>query len=430
MKAKLIYYYDLGLNQYVRYKKIGQDISLSILYRIGIVAINFISGVIVSRELLQANRGVFQLFLTSLVLFNTLLNFGFNNSVAYFAQKNPEKLRLYLSNNFILSIVSSVIIAICLVIFKNFFTFQSSALVVLFVFSYVCYSFSAIYRGVLIGINKTLYYQKLDFYLRLTYFVAVLLFYYLDSLTVFNILLYISLEYLLFSVIASRHIGLKLFPLQLETSFLKETFSFNTKTYISMVLGFAILRLDQYAIKFFLGNYNVGQYSAGSTIVENMCLVTGMISAFYLPKLLASNDLNEILKKSNKLLFIMFFISVMMSIVVYFLSPFIIELYFKKENLEGTNSLRALLIGFVFWSLFIFIQTIYLSIRFKKSLLVIMFFCLVLNFIINYIYLPKLGIIAAAWSSSITYFLLFILSYFDLFYLKKKNFLNKVSNEE
>lgn len=417
-------------SNYHKYKKIGTAISISLVYRIFVIAINFLTGILISRELMPANRGIFQLFFTSLMVFNILLNFGFNGSIAYFAHKSHEKMKSYIQANFILSLISSVFIVIVISVFSQFFPFQSDFLKWLFIFSYSAFSFKLLLSCALLGNNQTLYSLKLEFFTRSLYFIFILFMYFAGSLNLNSILTFITFEFFLFSFIAYRKLNINIFPFQVNLEFIKETFYINSKSFIASILVTLLLRSDQYLIKFIGGgNLNVGLYSAGSQIIENMCMVTAMISSFYLPKMLQSNDLNFILTKSKKILLIMAASSLAMMLVIYFLSSYIIHLYFKSFNDTATTSLQVLLIGFLFWSLFILIHTIYLSIRYKKSLLIILTFCLVLNISSNFFLIPKFGIIAAAWSSSICYTVLFVLTYIDLFILKRNNFLKKVNEQ-
>lgn len=412
-------------SNYHKYKEIGTAISIGVIYRFLSVLINFYTGVLIARDLGEANRGLFGLFLTSLFFFNVFLNFGFNNSAAYFASKSPDKMKQYLSTNFILSIFSSIVIIISLFIFSLYFNFQSDSLRYLFLICYIFYSFSLIYRSFLVGQNHLIYSQKIDFYLRLGYLIYILILYINQAMSVFNILLYVTLEYLIFSILSKFKIKVNIFPLQFNFQFFKDTFLFNSKTYLAAILATFILRFDQYLIKYFYGNFQVGIYSICSTIIENMCIVTSMIAVFYIPKLFAEKNLTLILNKSRKILGFILISSIAMASVIYIISPWLIELYFKKTNPEAVTLLRVLLIGFVSWSIFIFIHTIYFSLRFKKSLLIIMTFCLAINIGINYFLIPKYGIITAAWSSSISYTILATLCYIDLFILKKNNFLKK-----
>jgi O-antigen/teichoic acid export membrane protein len=97
-------------------------------------------------------------------------------------------------------------------------------------------------------------------------------------------------------------------------------------------------------------------------------------------------------------------------------------MYFHKQDVQGISSLRILLLGFISLSMFILTYQIYFSVRLKKSLLIILSIGVVLNLLLNYLYLPQYGIIASAWASSICYTLVAILSFLDLYYLKKGNY--------
>lgn len=413
-----------------KYKQIGTAISISLIYRMGIVLINLVTGIAISRELLAANRGVFNLFLTSAMMFNLFLGFGLINSIAYYAHKDKDKMRMYFQANFYLAIISSVIIIFLLNFYAHYFKFQSFYLASLFVFTYCAYSFKSMVSAALLGVNEAYYSQKLDFKGRMCYFIFISILYFTNKISLAWTLTFITLEFFVYSYFGIKKLNIKLFPFDINFEFLKETFFINSKSYISMVMTFLLLRSDQYIIKYYGGNFQVGLYSTGSTIIENMCMVTAMVTTFYFPKLMANTNLAANLAKSKKILLILFASSVAMMIPVYFLSPYLIQCFLKKSSPLASQSLQILLIGFLFWSLFIFINAIYMSIRIKKSFLIILGICVLLNLVSNYIFYPKYGLIGVAWSSSICYAILFILSYIDLFILKRNNFLKKELDNE
>jgi O-antigen/teichoic acid export membrane protein len=99
------------------------------MFRFGNIAFNILSGLIISRTLLEANRGIYGLFITSLYLFNVALNLGFNASALYYSQKNPEQLKSFLSSNLVLSLVSSLLVWIAIVMFSQHFPFQDIRIV-------------------------------------------------------------------------------------------------------------------------------------------------------------------------------------------------------------------------------------------------------------------------------------------------------------
>jgi O-antigen/teichoic acid export membrane protein len=399
------------------------------MFRFGNIAFNILSGLIISRTLLEANRGIYGLFITSLYLFNVALNLGFNASALYYSQKNPEQLNSFLSSNLVLSLISSLLVWIAIVMFSQHFPFQDIRIVYLFSATYFTYSLSLIFRSFLAGKDFLLFSNKLDLMLRFLFLIYVLILYFLQALTVFNVLVYLFFEYLLFGIFAYRKLNFKIWPLSFDFTFLKSLFFFNAKAFLYSLFVALLLRSDQFLIKKILGNFHVGIYSTCSSIIEQMGIVAGLIATMYLPRFLEEKRFDVLLKKTNKILLLVFGVSILIAVGVYIASPLIIQLYFKNNNPISIDTLRLLLIAFVFWSLFVVVSTLSLAIRIKKTNIITVLFALILNIVVNLIYLPIYGIKAAAISSGIAYAVLFFFSYFDLFYLKKKNYMKKQNQD-
>ncbi len=411
------------------YRFFLKNLSINVFFRFGHIAINLISGLIISRTLLEANRGIYGLFITSLYLFNVALNLGFNASALYYSQKNPEKLNSFLSSNLVLSFVSSFIVWVAIIMFSQHFPFQDVRIVYLFSITYFTYSISLIFRSFLAGKDFLLFSNKVDFALRFFFLVYVAVLYFLKEMSVFNVLLYLFFEYLLYGIIAFKKLNFKIWPLSFDFEFLKSLFFFNAKAFIYSLLIALLLRSDQYIIKKMLGNFHVGIYSTCASIIEQMGIVSGLIATMYLPRFLEESRYDVLLKKTNRILLLVFGLSILIALGVYIASPLIIQLYFKNQNPVSIETLRLLLIAFVFWSLFMIVSTLSLAIRIKKTNIIAVFVALIINVIVNLIYIPVYGIKAAAISSSIAYAVLFLITYFDLFYLKKKNYIKKQDSE-
>jgi O-antigen/teichoic acid export membrane protein len=395
------------------------------MFRFGHIAINLLSGLIISRTLLEANRGIYGLFITSLYLFNVALNLGFNASALYYSKKNPEKLNSFLSSNLVLSLISSLLVWIAIIMFSQHFPFQDIRIVYLFSATYFSYSISLIFRSFLAGKDFLLFSNKLDFVLRFFFLVYVVVLYLLKELTVFNVLLFLFFENLMYGMIAFKKLNFKIWPLSFDFVFLKSLFSFNAKAFLYSLLVALLLRSDQYIIKKMLGNFHVGIYSTCASIIEQMGIVSALIATMYLPRFLEEKRFDVLLKKTNKILILVLGLSIFIATSVYITSPLIIQLYFKNQNPVSIETLRLLLIAFIFWSLFAIISTLSLAIRIKKTNIIAVFIALMVNVLVNLIYMPIYGIKVAAISSGIAYAILFLITYVDLFYLKKKNYIKK-----
>lgn len=418
------------LSFFYRYKSFGKELTVNSFYR-GLTAILvFISGVIFSRDLLEANRGQYQLFINSLLIFYMFLNFGLFTSASYYAKKTPEKMKQYLGLNAIINVFSTFVIFVLLFSFTDYFKFQSTSLRNLFFITYLCYSFHMIFRSFLVGVGEYTYLQKIGFYLKILFTLSIVILHFQNHITVFNVCLLFACEYFIFSIICYKKLGLNFLPFSFDKQFIIESFFFNIKAYIVTILWTLIMRGDQYIIKYFMGNFHVGLYSIGATIVENIGLINGIFVGMIVPRFVGETDYLKKLGQTKKGLLFVSALSVVLAIIIYIMSPYIVELFFKKFNHNATQSLRVLMIGFIFWSLYQVLSVVYLSQRIKKTQILILTFCTIISFVLNYLYIPKYGIEASAWISTLCYFMMFIGAYIDLFYLKKKNWVSKHEYEK
>lgn len=403
-----------------------KQFSLLLFYRVIVTAANLVAGIIIARTIGEANRGIYGLFLTSLLIFNTILNLGFNTSVIYFAKKSTDKLKSIVSFYFLLSFASALLILLTLILFSSIFKFQHPSINFIFIIAYFFLSMGNLFRSIIVGYDQTATSYKIDAGIKIFLLIVIVALKYLNVLNLYYVLSLILIENLLFYILSYQKIKLDIFPLELDFKFLQSTITFNLKNYFVAILLILLLRSDQYFIKAILGNYYVGLYSVNASIIENLGIIGTLFSIQMLPKLIAQDDFIIKLQKSIKPLILLLLSSLSIAFIFYLLAPMLITLYFKTEIPIAVSSFRILLIGFVFWTILNFIHVLYLSIRVKKTYMSIMLFALLLNIVLNKYLVPAYGIIGSAWASSISYGVLLALSLFDLFVLKRNNALKKL----
>lgn len=410
-----------------KHKEFGMELSWNVFYRCLLILSNLISGMILSRDLGDVNRGIFQLFNTSLGLFAIFFNFGLNSSAYYYANKKADSIRSYLASNIVLSCFSAVIIAMLLLLGSQYLNFRSNLISMIFIICYFVYSLSAIYRSFMVGIGHNLYLQKIDAGGRLSFLVFVVICHFLGCLSIPLVISFMVLEYIATSILSHRKINIDVWPLKIDLDLIKESYLFNGKSYLMSILIFLINRGDQYIVKYLQGNVQVGYYGIGNTIIENLGVVAALLATIYLSKFLSNDDLEWKLVKLNRLLPIVFFFSLGVAIVFYFVAPYLLEYYFKKQNDVAVQSFRILLIGYVFWSMCHLIFVVSASLRYKKSNIIILTVVVLLNLVLNYNFIPVYGILASAIASSLCYFLIFAFSYIDLYCFKLRNHRRKLN---
>ncbi|HET8858752.1 lipopolysaccharide biosynthesis protein [Marivirga sp.] len=247
-------------------------------------------------------------------------------------------------------------------------------------------------------INYWLYFETISFILILIYFLK-------------NHLITLSLSKKVFDNIIS---GLKI------------SIIFFASTLIFKVIEFS----SRYFLDFYTTKENVGIFTFFSSL-SNLVFVTihtVTIIVIY-PKLIRANKLNEeanFKKLSEKLLREILFLSTVLCVLLYFFSPFLLELIGKQELLNNINVLNVLLIGTFFFMLSYYPHHM-MYIRGKEKLLLYSsILSLVINLTLNFILVPKYGVIGAAISTSAGFMALFLIkTYLHIHHKRIKKDINE-----
>lgn len=399
-----------------------KQFSYILLYRILAIGANLVSGILIARAIGESNRGIYGLFLTSLLVFNTILHLGFNTSIIYFAKKATHQLKSIISFYFLLTLSCLVVIFLTLLFYGHLFKINDHTLILFFLITYFFLSLGNITRGILVGKEETVWLYQLDAFLKTLSLALVLICSYLKLLYLSAAISIILLEYFLIYYFTYQKTALQIFPIKIDLPFLKNSIQLNLKNFIVTILVILILRCDQYFVKAILGNYYVGLYSVNASIIENLGILGTLFSIQMLPKLIEMEDFLHKLEKCKKHLFLLFTSSSLIAIVFYFLAPILIKLYFKKEIPIAVESFQVLLLGFILWTMINYLHVLYLSLRVKKTYLTFLWLALFLNIALNKWMIPKWGIVGSSWASVISYSVLLLLCVFDLFVLKKNNY--------
>lgn len=143
----------------------------------------------------------------------------------------------------------------------------------------------------------------------------------------------------------------------------------------------------------------LGIYSIGLALAEKTFFIGDAVKEMLLHDL-AKKDNNE---KVAKLTRLTFFASIILSILIIILSRFIINLLYGEEYLYATHILNISLIGTGFMVFFILVSQ-YNLVKAKQYFTnLFLIITIIINFILNIIFIPKYGIIGAAVATTISY---------------------------
>lgn len=174
---------------------------------------------------------------------------------------------------------------------------------------------------------------------------------------------------------------------------------------LASAAGFIALRVDQVMIGSILGNHEVGIYAVGVKLVEVWYFIPGIISTALFPAIINAKKTGlDLYKKRLKNFYIlMVLLPIAMAIPITLLAKPIISIIFGVGYLEAIPVLKI----YIWSSVGLFLGSAigsYLMAENKvKTIFILNLITMLLNITLNFILIPKFGIIGSAWATLVSY---------------------------
>lgn len=180
------------------------------------------------------------------------------------------------------------------------------------------------------------------------------------------------------------------------------------------VLGLLYFRIDALLLSYLRGSFETGIYGAGYKFLEAVVFIPGAFSAALFPALARLHDADaaEMKKLYFKSLKLMFFSGFLTALAYFLILPMLISLYLPNY-LQSIKVIQILSFAIPF--IFIAapgVQVLFSSEKYLKSVIFFSILTVSFNIILNLIFIPKYGFLAAAWitvASEIISFVIFFL---------------------
>jgi len=191
---------------------------------------------------------------------------------------------------------------------------------------------------------------------------------------------------------------------KIRLKYLRKFYMFSPSFAFVSIIELSLLPISRYIISYYENPTQVSYFFAATSIVQMLSFPFSQVRSVLLPFISQKKNLKEIRTKDINVILIT---SILVGILLFFLGLFlgkfmIIFLYGKDYYIYSKTALFILLIGQIFYILKMYLMN-FIIIFFKRSLLthnaVVM---LLLNIIINFVGIPKYGIIASATGFSVS----------------------------
>jgi len=368
------------------------------------------TSVIVARILGPELKGVYSLVVLLPAFLVYFTNFGIGQATVFYVGKRKYSPKEIFGNNVIYTISFSTLAILIGLLIIFFFSDKllpgvATKYLLLSLLLLPGQLFLAFILYILLGFQKIKQYNFILFFRVFLIFLLIGIFLWIfhfgitAALTA-EILSIIIVCVVLFFMTKKQTNGISL---KLNKYYLKDSFSYGIKFSLGSILYYLQSRIVIPLINFFLNPAMVGFYSISVALSEKIWLISDAMGTVLFPKVSSETDVKK-LKGFTPLVFrSVLFISILISVLLFASGHWIIVLLYSNAYLKSIQPFKILLIGVIANSGWRILEND-LKGRGKPMLnTYIAGFALVLNIILNILWIPKFGISGAAWATAISY---------------------------
>jgi len=215
--------------------------------------------------------------------------------------------------------------------------------------------------------------------------------------------------------------------ISINSSIYKKYFFEGYLLFFASIFSILILRIDQLMIKNLMSSYDLGIYSVAVTIAESVNFIPVVMSYSLYPYFVnVKLDESKYVANLNKFLKFTTLIAIVLIALFYLIGVNLINEFIDPIYSFSISISKILIFSIIFISLGTCSNSFYMRNNLEKLIFKRSLICVSINIILNFIFIPKYGIIGAAYSTLISnIFSGYLFDYLnketrDLFYIKTK----------
>ena len=388
---------------------------------VGLKALGLISLPIMTRLLNPEEYGILNIFGFYVIIASSLLTFNLHSAILrYYQFKNHIFDTFFFQIIFIQSLCVIVITFLSSVYKHDLYNLLNlPANVILFfgpvIFLYVVYNWFIYYSK---AKRESELYRNIVAIKQITSFITTLLFIYMldedkylgkmySEVFVFVILIFLFFKFILPAV----RIGVNLKQI-------KFMFKYALGLMPAIIGGAIISQLDRVMVAKYISMSDAGIYSLSYSVASILTLISGAIYNSWIPDYYKLIKEKKYLEHDKRVLSFISYLT-LICIFIMFFGDIGAQILFSDSFTTKTILIPIITFG-VFWSVLTPSYQRHISFTNKTYWTSVIFiFCALLNYFLNMILLPIYGVEAAAFTTLLTYFFQFILTYFIVKYIIK-----------
>jgi len=394
----------------VGFHKFLKDSILTFSQQFLSLVLGFAVSIILARSLGKSGVGVFTLVLLFSTLTTTFVSFGTPAATTYLLGSKKYTLSETLSNTISISLFQGflgILVAGSIIFFfKDYFWEGVDIYYLYWTLLIIPFNLANMnLRAIFHALESFKYFNVIalsQLFWTTILLIALLL---LQSMSVLNAI-FVNITAALLTFALTIHLLRRHTPLQLgiHSAYLRDNLHYGVKVYISSIFTFFNYKQDRFLLNNFLSPSSVGVYNIGASFGEKLWLASQSVSTVLFPKIASlKGDEDQRRRMTPFITRHIFTGTTVGAAILYWISPFLIQLFYGSEFVGAADVLRIILPGVVSLTIARIVANDIAGRGRPGINTSIAGFSLSVNLVANILLIPKLGIRGAAWASTISY---------------------------
>jgi len=403
----------MGVDGFWKKMRFVKSVAITFGTKVSIVIIAIASSIITARWLGPAGKGIFAVLWVIVGLGVQFGNFGFHASNVYFTSRDKALVSKIASNSLWFGLTIGLLISGGVIylyrINSNLFSNIPFTLLLITVILIPFKVLLLFFQNIFLGLQKILTYNSFELVERFSLLVVVALVLILFKQGLFKLMVFIliitGMVTAFFTIYTKRVIKFSFF--NFDTEVFTSMFKYGSKVYLSCFFSFLVIRSDMLLVNYFRGASASGIYSIAANFAELLYLLPVTIGAMLFTKVSANiaDDGTFTQRISRHTVLLMVIICILVALVC---KPLILLMYGWQFAFSAIP-LLWLLPGIFFLSLATIYNNDLAGRGYPPMIIYSTATGFILNFGLNLLFIPRYGITGAAITSSISYFVMFII---------------------
>jgi len=373
------------------------------------------TSVILARVLGPEGRGIYALAILLPSLIVTFGNLGIGPATVYYVAQGEFRRQEILGNNVLLSVGIGgigIVAGLIVVLFfrENVFPGVAPGYLLLALVLVPVQVFFSYVRYVLLGaqrIKEFNYVQIVQSVLFLGFVALALLGLKagVNGAILAGLFTWLVVDALVFHLARRVAGGVNFKP---NISYMKRATTYGIQAHLANILGFLNYRVDMFLVNGFLGPAAVGLYAVGVGLVEKLWMISQAASTVLFPRVAAETDEQRRKEFTPLVARTVLWTTALGALLLALFSRWIVLLLYSEAFLPTVSALQALLVGIVALSAGRVLSNDIAGRGFPGLNIYTGLAAVVTNVILNLFWIPRYGIVGAAWASTVSYTVLFL----------------------